>query len=194
MKEIIFIFLISQIFCVYYIKKKHGSVKVTTQEGIVYLNADNFGKNDKIHIQFSAFVSHVDEKIYYEFSDDIPMDDYQPTISKKPNDSWETGNIKDDYGNTIDNSKTCYKTSYEIKKDISAKYLIIKYTGYYNYYSNGFLKIENTVTNWHKVYTILFIIFLITVIILINYKYIKKCCKKNNNYYVQQQNNNYQAF
>ncbi len=181
-KEIIFIFLITHVFCVYYIEKKHGSVKVTTQEGIVYLDADNFGKNDKIHIQFCAYASHVDENIYYEFSDDIPMDDYQPTISKKPNNSWSTGNDDDS-----DDSNTSNHINYEIKKDISAKYLIIKYTGYYNYYDNGFLKIENTVINWGKFFIILFFIFLIATIVLYNYKYIKKkCCKKNNNYFIEE--------
>ena len=81
MKEIIFIFLISHAFSVYYIKK-HGSVKVSTEDGIVYLNADKFGKNDKIHMQFNAYRSHVDDKIYYEFSDNIPTDTFQPSIGK----------------------------------------------------------------------------------------------------------------
>ena len=128
MKEIfIFIFLISKVLSIYYLEK-HGSVKVTTREGIVYLNADKFGKNDKIHIQFNAYKSHVDSKIYYEFSDNIPIDTFQPSLPKKPDNSWSSGGSDEDEN---DKKKT-FKTSYDIKKDVSAKYLIIKYTEYYH--------------------------------------------------------------
>ena len=130
MKEIIFIFLISHVFSVYYIKK-HGSVKVSTRDGIVYLNADKFGKDDKIHMQFNAYRSSVDDKIYYEFSDDIPTDTFQPSNSKKPDISQSTGGDDDN-----EDESTTYKTNYDIKKNVSKKYLVIKYTGYYHNYDN----------------------------------------------------------
>ena len=177
MKEIIFIIFISHVFSVYYIEK-HGSVKVTTREGIVYLDADQFGKNDKIHIQFNAYKSHVDDNIYYEFSDNIPTDKFQPSFSKKPNFSWKSNyNDEDETNNT-------YKTSYDIKKDVSAKYLIIKYTEYYNYYySGGNLKIENTLINWGLFREILIYIFwsisFLICIIICYFKIAKKKCKKN---------------
>ena len=85
-KFIIFLILISHVFTVYYIKK-HGSVEVTTEIGIVCLKADDFKINDKIHIQFNAYVSHVDNKIYYEFSDKFPNDNFQPSFSKNPDNS-----------------------------------------------------------------------------------------------------------
>ena len=122
MKEIIFIFLISHVFSVYYIKK-HGSVKVSTEDGIVYLNADKFGKNDKIHMQFNAYRSHVDDKIYYEFSDDIPTDTFQPSIGKNPDTSWSSSSGGDE--DSTDDRKTTYKTNYDIKKNVSKKYLFL---------------------------------------------------------------------
>ena len=151
MKEIVFIFLISYVFSAYYLKK-HGSVKVSAGDGIVYLNADKFGKNDKIHIQFNAYRSHVDERIYYEFSDNKPTNTFQFSNSKKPDSSWTSGGGED----SDDRSKT-YKTSYDIKKKVSKKYLVIGYTGYYNRYSGGYLKIENTLINWGDFYLGLFI-------------------------------------
>ena len=178
MKEIIFIFLISHVFSVYYIKK-HGSVKVTTQEGIVYLDADKFGKNDKIHMQFNAYRASVDDKIFYEFSDNIPTDTFQPSISKNPDISWSSGGDEDDY----DDDKKTFKTNYDIKKNVSAKYLIIKYTGYYKY-SNGYLKIENTFVNWGIfipafVGSFFGLIILIILIVFCYSKLCKKKCKKN---------------
>ena len=178
MKEIIFIFLISNVFSVYYIKK-HGSVKVSTGTGIVYLNADKFGKNDEIHMQFNAYRSSVDDKIYYEFSDDIPTDTFQPSKSKNPDNSWSSSTGGDD---ETDDSKTTYKTNYDIKKNVSKKYLVIKYTGYYNRYSGGYLKIENTLINWGE----FFIWFIVSIFILVfsvffsvfcYCKFCKKRCK-----------------
>ena len=175
MKEIIFIFLISNVFSVYYIKK-HGSVKVSTREGIVYLNADKFGKNDKIHMQFNAYRSNVDDKIYYEFSDDIPTDTFQPSKSKNSDSSWSSssGDGK--------NKKTTYKTNYDIKKNVSKKYLVIKYTGYYNRYSDGHLKIENTLINWGDfllwlIISIFILVFSVIFILVCYCKFCKKRCK-----------------
>ena len=173
MKEIIFIFLISHVLCVYYIKK-HGSVKVSSKEGIVYLDADKFGKNDKIHMQFNAYRSSVDDVIYYQFSDNIPIDTFQPSNRKKPDTSWwsTTGGEEDD-------SKTTYKTNYDIKKNVSAKFLVIKYTGYYIRYSWGYWKIENTLINWGQFFIIMIIsvfalVFLIIFIVLCYCKIFKK--------------------
>ena len=185
MKKIIFIFLISHVLSVYYIKQKQGSVIVTTEEGIVYLDADNFDKNDKIHIQFNAYESHVDEEIHYEFSDNIPNDYFQPSISKQPDKSWSKKD-EDDYSKT-------YFTVYDIKKNIFAKYLIIKYTGYYNYdESYGYLKIENTENTFINRFNfgtiIMIILFSLAFLIPIIYtfyieikKRIKKCLTKTKN-------------
>ena len=177
MKEIIFIFLISHVFSVYYIKK-HGSVKVSKRDGIVYLNADKFGKNDKIHMQFNAYRSSVDDKIYYEFSDDIPTDTFQPSIGKNPDTSWSSTSGDDE----TDDSKTTYKTNYDIKKNVSKKYLVIKYTGYYNRYSGGYLKIENTLINWGEfllwfVISIFIFVFSVIGIVLCYCKFCKNKCK-----------------
>ena len=178
MKEIVFIFLISHVFSVYYMKK-HGSVKVSSRDGLVYLNAYEFGKNDKIHMQFTTYRSNVDEKIYYEFSDNIPTDTFQPSKTKKPDISWLEEDDDDD-GVYIG---TTYKTTYDIKKNVSKKYLIIKYTGYYNNFPSGFLKIENTTINWGYVsggiITFIFILaFLVFSIVSCYFKYIKKKSKK----------------
>ena len=54
--KIVFLFLISHVLSIYYIKKKHGSVKVRTKEGIVYLNADNFNKNIKFIFYFMYII------------------------------------------------------------------------------------------------------------------------------------------
>ena len=122
--KIIFLFLISHVLSVYYIKKKHGSVKVRTREGIVYLNVDNFNKNNKIHILFYTYNSVVDKEIHYEFSDNIPNDDFKPSISKKPDAKDSTYEEEDYYDGTIGEEHKYY---YDIKKNVSAKYLIIKY-------------------------------------------------------------------
>ena len=174
MKEIIFIFLISHVCSTVYYIKKHGSVTVSTKEGIVYLDADKFGKNNKIHIQFNAHISHVDDKIYFEFSDNIPTSTFKPSIPKKPDSSWGSGG---------DDEVDTYKTNYDIKKDVSAKYLVIKYTGYYNYEYGGYLKILNTSINWGKFWTIFIIsIFALFFFAIIGVPYIriiiKKCKKK----------------
>jgi Ca2+/Na+ antiporter len=168
--KIIFLFLISHVLSVYYIKKKHGSVKVQTEEGIVYLNADNFNKNNKIHILFDACESFVDKEIHYEFSDIIPNDDFIPSISKKPDAKYSSG-------------IGYYKYYYDIKKNVSAKYLIIKYTGYDRVYWDytSYLKIENILINWRLFRCGFFycIIGLIILIVLIGlYIDISKKCKK----------------
>ena len=180
MKEIIFIYLISHAISVYYIKKKHGSVKVSNKEGIVYLNADKFGKNDKIHMQFNAYRSHVDDKIYYEFSDNIPTDTFQPSIGKKPDSSWSSSTGGDE--NNTKEKKTTYKTNYDIKKNVSKKYLVIKYSGYYNYHSDGHLKIENTLINWGEFFlwliiSVFILIFLVIGFVILYCKFCKNRCK-----------------
>ena len=144
--KIVFLFLISHVLSIYYIKKKHGSVTVMTKEGIVYLNAENFNKNNKIHILLHAYDSDVDKEIHYEFSDNLPNDDFKPSISKKP-DAKYSGYIEEDYDDEYSRRESKYY--YDIKKNVSAKYLIIKYTGLKTInWRDSYLKIENVLINW----------------------------------------------
>ena len=59
---------------------------------------------------------------------------------------WDENHILESHTieDETDDTKTTYKTNYDIKKNVSKKYLVIKYTGYYNRYSGSYLKIENT--------------------------------------------------
>ena len=168
MKEIIFIFLVSHAFSVYYLEKGE-SLKILnrTTEGIVYLNADNFGKNDTIHIQLYCFNSVFYDQIYYEFSDNIPSDEFEPSIKKEP-DNYDYSTINED-------GEFWTKNVYDIKKDVSAKYLIIKYVCRYYSDSKGFIEIANTLINWILFEYILFICifggFFLTICIVFCFKY-----------------------
>ena len=113
MKKIIFIFLLSLNLCSIDELKKLSSVVVYEEEGVIYLNTKDYSLGDKIYIKYSCAGGNINQKIYYEFSGEIPTDpDYCPYRSLKPSANAQS-------------SQTMYY--YYIKKNENFQYLIMRY-------------------------------------------------------------------
>ena len=178
MKIIVFFLIISLAYNIIHISK-YGSHKFHNITDSFYLNANEFDKNSKIHIQMNSYNGYVDQEIRYDFTDDDPSDSFIPTRKKKPASSASTstkvnGKVK----------KFTEKYYYEIKKDVSKKYLIVRYFGYRKEISGSYLEIINTYINWGKLWTALFILafaipFSIIGGCLFYHKCYKKKCRKN---------------
>ena len=179
MKKKIFIFLISYAFSIHFLEKDDSFITIE-ENGIFYLDATKFDKNDNIAIQFNALESSVKLSILYQFSDIQPTYYFQPSTQKKADKKWAT--YKDDNNKT---SNYTLKGRFDIKKTVSKKYLIIKYMGFQKYKDYGYLKIENISKKSNKSYTIviiiLFIVFFILLGLFIFYEYYTRKKLRENN-------------
>ena len=173
MKEKFFIFLFSYVLSITFLEK-HDSFITSEEDGIFYLEAKKFHKNDNIHIQFNALESSVSFSILYEFSDVRPNNTFQPSIPKKADKKWAT--YKKDNNKA---SNYTLKGRFDIKKTVSKKYLIIKYMGFQKYEDYGYLKIENISKKSNKPYTMVVIaLFIVFFILLGLYIFFEYCLKK----------------
>ena len=127
----------------------------------------------------NAYNGHVDQEIKYDFTDDEPSDSFIPARTKRPASSWSTSTTVNDEVKSFTN-----KYYYEIKKDVSKKYLIVKYFGYYKRIKGSYLENINTYINWGKLWTALFILAFVIPFSIIGgclfyYKCYKKKCRRN---------------
>ena len=150
MKSIIFFLLIYYSFCQIYELEKYGTIETKLQNGLIYLNTEDFLIGDTVHIQFNAVNGYMNQKIYYQFYFTKPNSTFIP--SKSMNATFSTA--------TETNTITKKKYYYDIKKGEDGKYLIISYSGFYSRYANAYLKIEHTRVNWKTVSLIIFFIVL----------------------------------
>ena len=85
MKELIIVLLLSFCFCNINKLEKLGSITVSEEEGLIYLDTKDYSVDDKIILGFSCSAGSMNQKIYYEFNDNIPDDsDYCPYIYMTP--------------------------------------------------------------------------------------------------------------
>ena len=187
MRIIVFFLVISFVFNIIHISK-YGSHKFYNITESFYLNANDFSKNTKIHIQMNSYNGYVDQEIRYDFTDNEPTDTFIPTSRKMPASSSSSSSDDD-----ISFTKKYY---YEIKKDVSKKYLIVRYFGYRKEISGSYLEIINTYINWGKLWNIICILsILIFLSISLGYKfYTKYCrikCRKKKSYIEPQTPNDY---
>ena len=190
MKIIVFFLVISLAYNIIHISK-YGSYKFHNITDSFYLNANEFSKNTKIHIQMNSYNGYVDQEIRYDFTDNEPTDKFTPTRTKMPASSWSSAT-------TVNNKVKSFteKYYYEIKKDVSKKYLIVRYFGYRKEISSSYLEIINTYINWGKLWTALFILLFIFVFGILGgcafyHKYYKIKCRKNNSIIEPQTPNDY---
>lgn len=177
MKEIIYIYLISSVFGVSFLPK-HKSIRVKNETGIVYMNADEFGKNNYIHIEIKVHNNDFNNRIYFDFIDEEPNDSCEPTRLKDPDSSAST--FSESYSDDGGYSQSyTYKYYYDIKKDIQKKYFIIKYSGNCQDLKDGYTEIENTIISWNIFFKFLIYgsiaLFILLVLCCCFYKKIKKC-------------------
>ena len=126
MKELIIILLISFCFCNINKLEKLGSITVTEEEGLVYLDTEDYSVDDKIILEFSCSAGSMNQKLYYEFNDNIPDDsDYCPYIYMTPSSNSVTS------GSLRDTTLTYY---YHIRKNENHKYLLIRYINFWGKY------------------------------------------------------------
>ena len=138
MKGIIFIVLLSLIFCISHLPK-YGSFKLYSYSDTFYLNAEDFDQNSTIHIQFEADNGSMSHYIYYEFSDSEPISYISsPSNILSPSSTGESSTSVGDI--ELSYTKIYY---YNIERKGVEKYLFIYYYGFYGNY----LKIENTRIN-----------------------------------------------
>ena len=139
----------------------------------------------------NSYNGYVDQEIRYDFTDNEPTDTFIPTRRKMPASSWSSSTTVNDKVKSF--TKKYY---YEIKKDVSKKYLIVRYFGYRKEISGSYLEIINTYINWGKLWTALFILLFIFVFGIVGgclfyHQYYKKKCRKNNSYIEPQTPNDY---
>ena len=178
MKIIIFISIISIVYNIIYIPK-YGEYRFEKTTDIFYLNVSEFNQKT-IHIQMNAHNGVVDEDINYDFTDQEPSDSFIASRRKWPASSWHSSSSVNGKVKSF-----TYKYYYEIKKDSSKKFLIIRYMGYDKRIKGSYLEIINTYINWGKLWTALFALaFIIPFSIvggcLFYHKYYKLKCKKRN--------------
>ena len=171
MKELIIVLLLSFCFCNINELEKYGSIKVTEEDGLIYLNTEDFSYGDKLYIEFISSEGIMYYKIFYEFNDNIPNDsDYYPYLSMTPSSNSVT------YGIGIDTTYTYY---YHIRKNENHKYLLIRYVNF----SGKYLEVEhNKMTVIGLVFLIIGIVFvaiILIVAIIITIVVIKNKRKKN---------------
>ena len=113
MKNLIYIFLLSLSLCSIDELKKLSSVVVYEEEGVIYLDTKDYSLGDTIYIEYTCAGGGINQKIYYEFSGEIPTDpDYCPYRSLEPSANAEA-------------NKLMYY--YNIKKNENFQYLIMRY-------------------------------------------------------------------
>ncbi len=147
MKVIFIILFIHISFCKIHFLEKYGSINVINSNGIVCLNIEKFNIGKIIHIQFNAVNGKMNNKINYEFRNNISI----YNISNEYNEYNENNNPINSMSSTFESEthinlgkKTITKNYfYDIKKNINAKYLIIQYTEG----TGEYLIIENTRIN-----------------------------------------------
>ena len=143
MKELIIVLLLSFCFCNINKLEKLGSITVTEEEGLIYLDTKDYSIDDKIILGFSCSAGSMNQKIYYEFNDNIPNDsDYCPYIYMTP--STNSGSS----GSFRDTTLTYY---YHIRKNENYRYLLVRYINLWGKY----MEIE------HYKMTIIAFVFLI---------------------------------
>ena len=181
MKSIIFVLLIYYSFCQIYELEKYGTIETKLQNGLVYLNTEDFLVGDTVHIQFNAVNGYMNQKIYYQFYFTKPNSTFIPSKSMRATSRASTET------NILGKTTITEKYYYDIKKGEDGKYLIISYSGFYSRYANAYLEIEHTRVNWNTVlliiiFSVVGLIFIIifTVILIKN---IKKCKSRNVNDY-----------
>ena len=128
----------------------------------LYLNADEFGKNDKIHFQMNAYNSHVDSLLRYDFTDEEPSDSFKATSTINPTSFWRSSISDDD--EVISFTDKYY---YDIKKTVSKKYLVVQYFEYKPVISGSYLEIINTYINWGRLLNSLIIIAVVLFFLII---------------------------
>ena len=190
MKIIIFFLIISLAYNIIHISK-YSSHKFYNIKDSFYFNANEFEKNEIIHIQMNAYNGVVAQEIKYDFTDDEPSDSFIATSTKSPSSIWSTSTTVNE-----ETKSFTRKYYYEIKKDVSKKYLIVQYFGYNKRIEGSYLEIINTYINWGKLWTALFILaFAIPFSIIggcfLYHKYFKFKCIKNNSYIEPQTPNDY---
>ena len=188
MKKTIFVMLISLVLNAYYLPK-YESIKTNNESGIVYLKATEFNLNKNIYIQLNSHNSHVNKWIEYDFSDDEKFQ--EPTKKIEPASTWSSSTSVNDKVTSFTN-----KYYYEILKDVSKKYLFIKFSGYTKSMDDDYLEIENTRINWGKLWTILFILFFGLIFLIffgcyLYHKCIKYKCRKIPNIPLSQDQSEY---
>ena len=167
MKEIIIIAFIYFSYCQILYLEKYGTIKGNNSTGIICLNIEKFFINKLIHIQFNAINGKIDEKIYYEFKNNISDIDYKYYEYVDPINSMKSTFLSDSYSYL--KRKTITKNYfYDIKKNVDAKYLIIKY----NEATGDYLKIENTRINWGYMR----VFFLVSIFVIVFLLLIISCC------------------
>ena len=136
--------------------EKYGEVIVVLPTGIVYLNIQDFGMKETLHILFNAKKGYMNDIIYYDYSDKEPEDiDMNLTHSMDSTMNAETsnGNDIDYYYRKTDYTKKYY---YDIEKVENKKFLIIRYSDF-----NGeYLEIEHNRFN-----TIILIIIIVSCVV-----------------------------
>ena len=135
MKSIIFILLIYYSFCQIYELEKFGTIETKLQNGLVYLNTEDFLVGDTVHSQFNAVKGTMNQTIYYQFYFTKPNSTFIP--SKSMNATSRASTETD----TPVKTTITEKYYYDIKKGEDGKYLIISYSGFYSRYANAYLVI-----------------------------------------------------
>lgn len=138
MNKIILFFLVYKIFCIVHLEK-HKSISMTESSGTVFLDADKFGKNSKIHLILEAYDGDLDGYIYYCFSETSSKCSFWDKLNyDKKTHSYTYDDIDE---REISGYITIYY--YNIKKNVSKKYLIFQYSGFRTD-NDGYLLISNT--------------------------------------------------
>ena len=167
MEKIILIFLIAIILSVddddvYYLPK-YGSLE-KKGNSIIYLDADKFGNNSIIHIHFKSS-SNSDSLLYYDFTDVKPTSTSVTTREIKY--TFYTYSVDED---DTDNKE--YNYYYDIKKDVSKKYL---------FFISPFGMVENTFINW-ALFIVIFVCLvsgLAAIFLVCLFIYLSVCEKEN---------------
>lgn len=147
MKFILFILLITTLYCsIYYLKKYESTTKIKDYYGLVVLDLQEFEEGDSIYITYHTYEGKHNKYIYYEFSNSYPESEDKTLLDYKYcySDTYSSTkhNVSNGYGGYRIYYTYDYYYYFEFKKPNDADYLIMGYD--LSRSSADYLYVDNT--------------------------------------------------